>query len=176
MIYWDNCNFAYGDLSILEDFKYKTSGEGCTVLLGPSGCGKTTLLHLAAGLLEADKGSVGTSDENLSYLFQKPRLLPWKSVRDNIAFALPEDMSEKKKHERVDDLIRSVGLEGFEEYLPHRLSGGMEQRCAIARAFVPDYPLLLMDEPFKGLDLRLKMPLIKLLTGLLEKGAVRLCW
>ena len=167
MIHWDRCRFSYDRLCILDGFNYATAGEGCTVLLGPSGCGKTTLLHLAAGLLECDEGGVRTSEESLSYLFQKPRLLPWRNVRENIVFALPEEMSRREKAERADALIKSVGLEGFEEYLPSRLSGGMEQRCAIARAFGPDSPLILMDEPFKGLDLRLKMPLIRLLTGML---------
>ncbi len=169
MIHWEDCVFAYGDLKILDGFSYRTRGEGCTVLLGPSGCGKTTLLHLAAGLLEGSRGRVSASDEDMSYLFQKPRLLPWRSVRENIAFALPEGMSRGEKLERAMELIRTVGLEGFEEYPPGRLSGGMEQRCAIARAFAPDYPILLMDEPFKGLDLKLKMPLIKLLREMLGR-------
>lgn len=169
MIRWDGCSFSYDRLRILDGFSYRTAGKGCTVLLGPSGCGKTTLLHLAAGLLECAEGSVDTSEESLSYLFQKPRLLPWKNVRENIAFALPEEISRREKAERAEALIKSVGLEGFEDYPPSRLSGGMEQRCAIARAFAPDSPLVLMDEPFKGLDLRLKMPLIHLLTGMLGR-------
>ncbi|MDC7241106.1 MAG: ABC transporter ATP-binding protein [Spirochaetales bacterium] len=169
MIKWNNCSYAYGVLEVIREFTLEAGGEGTTVLLGPSGCGKTTLLHLAAGLLDPLSGTVQRGSERLSYLFQEPRLLPWKSVRENIAFALDESMEADEKEQRCNRLISWVGLEGFEEYRPSQLSGGMEQRCAIARAFAPQAPLLLMDEPFKGLDLKLKMPLITLLNSLLAE-------
>ncbi len=168
MISWNHCSFAYGDLPVVSDFSFSPEGEGITVFLGPSGCGKTTLLNLAAGLAAPQAGSVSRESEQLSYLFQKPRLLPWKSVRENIEFVLPETMDRLEKRQRCASLIELVGLAGFEEYKPSRLSGGMEQRVAIARAFVEDRAILLMDEPFKGLDLRLKLPLIRLLKDLLR--------
>lgn len=169
MIQFQKACFAHGELPILKDFDFKLGQGGVTVLLGPSGCGKSTLLHLAAGLLELNSGNLDSTGEGCSYLFQKPRLLPWKTVEENIAFALPETMKLSDKKEKCRDLISLVGLEGFEDYLPSRLSGGMEQRCAIARAFVSREALLFMDEPFQGLDLKLKMPLIELLKDLLQR-------
>lgn len=167
MIRWKDCSFNYDELNILDNFSLDIEEEGTTVLLGPSGCGKTTLLHLAASLLKPCAGKVSRASENLSYLFQKPRLLPWKTVAENIAFALDESMDSDLKQKKCNALISHVGLEGFEDYRPSRLSGGMEQRTAIARAFASESPLLLMDEPFKGLDLKLKMPLIGMLNTLL---------
>lgn len=169
MIRWKNCFFEYDELKILDNFNLHLEEEGTTVLLGPSGCGKTTLLHLAASLLTPSSGTVSRISEDLSYLFQKPRLLPWKTVKENIAFALDEKMDRDMKNQKCAELISHVGLEGFEDYRPSHLSGGMEQRTAIARAFASENPLLLMDEPFKGLDLKLKMPLIAMLNTLLHK-------
>ncbi len=169
MIAWKECSFSYGNLEILNQFNLVAGGEGTTVLLGPSGCGKTTLLHLAAGLVSPGSGAVDRGSDRFSYLFQEPRLLPWKSVRENIAFALDESLDRETVHSRCDRLISWVGLDGFEGYRPSDLSGGMAQRCAIARAFAPQSPLILMDEPFKGLDLKLKMPLITLLNSLLRE-------
>jgi len=170
MISWNKCCFNYENLKILDNFTLDLEEEGTTVLLGPSGCGKTTLLNLAASLRKPDSGRVYRSTDNLSYLFQKPRLIPWKTVKENIAFALDDTMEPALKNKRCDALISHVGLEGFEDYTPSRLSGGMEQRAAIARAFVTESPLLLMDEPFKGLDLKLKMPLISMLNSLIKES------
>ncbi|MDC7232741.1 MAG: ABC transporter ATP-binding protein [Spirochaetales bacterium] len=168
MIRFTDCSFDFGPLTIMDHFSLEIQEKGTTVLLGPSGCGKTTLLNMAASLLAPAEGLMERSTDDLSYLFQKPRLLPWKTVEENIAFALDEKMDRDEMRERCGDLIRHVGLEGFEQYRPSRLSGGMEQRTAIARAFVSESPLLLMDEPFKGLDLKLKMPLIGMLNELLH--------
>jgi NitT/TauT family transport system ATP-binding protein len=168
MIAWEHCSFAYEDLPILDDFSFSLGETGMTVFLGPSGCGKTTLLNLAARLLQPGKGSLIRREESLSYLFQKPRLLPWKTVGENIGFPLSDSMAADEKRRKCDSLIKLVGLQGFEDFHPSRLSGGMEQRAAIARAFITESPLLLMDEPFKGLDIKLKMPLIRLLKDLLQ--------
>ena len=169
MIRWNAVSFNYGPLGVLDNFSLEMDDPGVTVLLGPSGSGKTTLLHLAAGLRSPRGGDVTNPFRNAqSYLFQKPRLLPWKNIRDNVAFALPTDMAPKLIEQRVMDMLRLVGLDDFAEYLPRELSGGMEQRVAIARAFVPDAELLLMDEPFKGLDLKMKMPLLELILEILK--------
>lgn len=169
MIRWSKCCFSYDDLKILDNFSLDLEGKGTTVLLGPSGCGKTTLLNLAASLRDPDAGEITRSSDGLSYLFQKPRLMPWKTLKENIAFALDDHMDSLQKNKKCEALISHVGLEGFEDYIPSRLSGGMEQRAAIARAFITESPLILMDEPFKGLDLKLKMPLITLLNSLLKE-------
>jgi NitT/TauT family transport system ATP-binding protein len=174
MIEWQSLYFSYGNLSVLEDFSLQLKDSGVTVLLGPSGCGKTTLLHLAAGLRSSQKGeTVNPYRQSQSYLFQEPRLLPWKTVRENAAFALPRTVSASERHRIIQETLEFVGLEAFSDYFPSELSGGMEQRAAIARAFVPKAELLLMDEPFKGLDLKMKMPLIELILGILKQRETR---
>ena len=128
------------------------------VLIGPSGCGKTTLLRILGGLLPPSAGTLGLTPgadgrQNIGFVFQAANLLPWLSVEENVALPL------KLKHEgrtrrltRARELCAQVGLAGFERSWPHELSGGMQQRGAIARALADDPALLLMDEPFGALD------------------------
>jgi len=174
MIEWSNVSFEYDSLGILKDFSLSLEDAAVTVLLGPSGCGKTTLLHLAAGLRRPSEGHVDLKGkQQLSYLFQKPRLLPWKTVEENIAFALESSLPKQEIRRKTDETLKLVGLEDFAGYLPRQLSGGMEQRASIARAFAPDSDLILMDEPFKGLDLKMKMPLLELILEILKKRQTR---
>jgi sulfonate transport system ATP-binding protein len=138
-----------------------TLGRGAFVtLLGPSGCGKSTLLRLVAGLETPDDGDVSAlgvpirrPSIDCGVVFQDHRLLPWMSVRDNIALSLHTSSANAgEKSGRVRELIELVGLKGFEDAKPHQLSGGMSQRAAIARALAPSPQILLMDEPFGALD------------------------
>lgn len=134
-------------------------------LLGPSGCGKTTLLNVIGGLDVADKGTVAFGSPmptaagvqrtlptypRIGYVFQEPRLLPWMSVRDNVQFVMDGEKAETVH--RVDDWLARVGLKGYETYYPGQLSIGMQQRVAVARAFIVQPDILLMDEPFSSLD------------------------
>lgn len=132
-------------------------------IIGPSGCGKSTMLRLIAGLLKPFAGSVrlggeapgaARRDKGLGFVFQSPTLLPWRTVRQNIE--LPQDILGHKDRRaesgHVSELIDLVGLKGFENALPHELSGGMQQRVAIARALVLRPDVLLLDEPFGALD------------------------
>jgi len=127
------------------------------VLLGPSGCGKTSLLRVVAGLVAPDRGSVridGRPPEPgraSAMVFQSYRLLPWKTVRENVAFALPQ-LGRAARAERVAQVLGRVGLAGFADSWPRELSGGMQQRVALARALAVEPRLLLMDEPFAALD------------------------
>ena len=126
-------------------------------IVGPSGCGKSTLLRILAGL---DRQTSGTIDVDAkgwkvqnAMVFQESGLFPWMTVEDNVAFGLmTRGVPRKEQAERVDGALRLVGLTNFRKHYPHQLSGGMRQRGAIARAFVTDPAMLLMDEPFAALD------------------------
>ena len=137
---------SFGSLSVLKDVSLTVGDGEIVALIGPSGCGKTTLLDIISGLSQPDSGTV-IGGENISYMFQSARLLPWRTVYENIRL-VREDVSPEEIHE----LIKAVGLEGFANYYPDQLSGGMAKRCALARAFHYQGTHLLMDEPFQGLD------------------------
>lgn len=146
--------------SILEEFSMGLKKNEILCILGPSGCGKSTTLNLIAGLIEADKGKIINKSKKTGYVFQEDRLLEWKDIYENISMV---DKTQSK--ERILQLIEKVGLKGFESYYPRELSGGMRQRCSIARAFNYGADLLLMDEPFKSLDYNLRL---QMLTYLIE--------
>lgn len=121
-----------------------------TVILGRSGCGKTTLLRLTGGLEQADQGEIryGGSHKT-AFVFQEPRLMPWLTVWSNITFGLKRKEQDSKK---IGDIVATVGLKGFEKAYPSQLSGGMQQRTAIARALAYEPSFIMMDEPFAALD------------------------
>jgi len=129
-------------------------------IVGPSGCGKSTLLKIISGLMPATSGKIAVNGqavtaplENVGMVFQSPILLKWRSVLANVLLPVEFAKLDTASHtERARALIRLVGLEGFEEMLPHELSGGMQQRVSLCRALVTDPQLLLMDEPFGALD------------------------
>jgi NitT/TauT family transport system ATP-binding protein len=135
-------------------------GEFFTII-GPSGCGKSTLLNIIAGLIKPSSGRV-LVDENevkgplpgkISYVFQAPLLLPWRTVLDNVAFGLEMlGVKKEERYKKARELLKLVGLAGFEKMYPSELSGGMQQRVALARALAVDPSVLLMDEPFGPLD------------------------
>lgn len=130
-----------------------TVEEGSFVILtGPSGCGKSTLLNIVAGLDNDYKGQVTFSqkDPKLSFMFQTPRLLPWRTVKQNIRLVLDDDDAEADA--KVAAILERVGLSEAATQFPERLSLGMQRRAALARAFVVEPDILLMDEPFVSLD------------------------
>jgi len=135
-------------------------------IVGPSGCGKTTLLRIVAGLETQTSGTVEIAQERGStrplnaMVFQQESIFPWKNVRDNAAFGLKaRGFSRRERYAMVQPILDKAGLRGFEEALPHQLSGGMKQRVALARAFANDPEILLMDEPFAALDEQTKLVL-----------------
>ena len=148
------------DIVALEDVSLEIAQNAFVCLVGPSGCGKSTLLRLVAGLVPVTSGAITISGvavteprADIGIVFQAPTLLPWATVLDNILF--PLRMMERiapDSRDRAMDLIRLVGLDGFENRYPRELSGGMQQRAAICRALVHDPAILLMDEPFGALD------------------------
>jgi NitT/TauT family transport system ATP-binding protein len=136
-------------------------GEFVSVV-GPSGCGKSTLLRLVAGLIAADGGQVLVDgrpvrgvDTRLGFVFQDDALLPWRTVYDNVALGLRiRRLPDAEVRARTSDWIARVGLRGFEDYYPSRLSGGMRKRVAIAQTLSYEPEIILMDEPFAHLDVQ----------------------
>ncbi|PKM95404.1 MAG: ABC transporter [Firmicutes bacterium HGW-Firmicutes-1] len=148
---------SYKDLLVFDDFNLTIPESEISCILGPSGCGKSTLLNVIAGLIPYEKGVIlGVDNKNISYIFQDTRLLPWGTAYQNILFALISLYSKEKAMEVADYYLDLVGLGEFKDYYPDQLSGGMKQRVSIARAFAYPSEILLMDEPFKGLDFELK--------------------
>lgn len=145
-------------LPVLRDLSIDADEGEFVCILGPSGCGKSTTLDILAGLTSKDSGSVevdGTKDDAVTsgYVFQRPRLLNWRTVGQNLEFALQAHrVPEEEWTDRVHEKLTLVGLADFTNAFPLTLSGGMQQRTAIARALVIEPDLLLMDEPFSSLD------------------------
>jgi len=161
---------AFGRQSVFSNFSAHFGENAITVLLGPSGCGKTSLLRMIAGLLSPDSGSIsGMESERLSFVFQEPRLVPWLCVEDNVALAARDRLSRAQARERALGFLSIVGLDSFAQRKPRALSGGMRQRASLARAFCRPAGLLLMDEPFQSLDLRLRLSLMDEFIKLWER-------
>jgi len=158
----DNLNKSFHNINLFKDFNIEIQENTISCILGPSGCGKTTLLNIIGNTIQADSGILeGFENKKLSYIFQEPRLLPWKTVKENISFVLNEGNLNDVKKEIIDRYIKLVELDNFANYYPSKLSGGMKQRVAIARAFSYPSDIILMDEPLKALDLKLKLNLMK---------------
>ena len=134
------------------------SGEFIS-LVGPSGCGKSTMLRLIAGLINPTTGKLTVNGQEIEkpapdrgMMFQKATLFPWLTVRDNIAFSLKMQGKLKGNEDKVENMIKVIGLENFREDYPAQLSGGMAQRVALVRSLINEPPILLLDEPLGALD------------------------
>ncbi len=161
MLTLEHVSKSYGGLPVLNDLSLTLSEGEILALIGPSGCGKSTLLNIISGLVRPDAGSVSGADVKMSYMFQSARLLPWRTVRENIRI-VRQDAAE----EEVAAIIAAVGLQGFADYYPGQLSGGMARRCALARAFLFGGAIFLMDEPFSGLDYGIRMEMVDMLLSI----------
>lgn len=163
MIKINNLSFSYPQSILFESLNLNLPSDTIHVIMGPSGCGKTTLLHLLASLLVPQKGTIeGVNNKRVSYIFQEPRLLPWRTVEENITLALHSIKNKKEVKELVTNIIQKVGLTKYANYYPQQLSGGMRQRVSMARAFAYPSDLILLDEPFQNLDIKLKGELMQL--------------
>lgn len=146
--------------AVLKNIDLCIQNEQFVAIVGPSGCGKTTMMRLAAGLDAPTSGSVTVGGAEVhgpgpdrAVVFQQFALFPWKTVAENIAFGLRcKGMSETERAKRVKHYVQLMSLEGREDAYPHQLSGGMQQRVAIARSYALEPQVLLMDEPFGALD------------------------
>ena len=160
----------------LQPVDFEVRDNDFVTILGPSGCGKSTLLRIVAGLDHATSGRVlldGVPVEgpgaDRGMVFQSYTLFPWLTIEQNIRFGLRErGMPEALQKERAAYFIAKVGLRGFEQHFPKQLSGGMQQRTAIARALANDPKILLMDEPFGALDNQTRVLMQELLLGIWE--------
>jgi len=150
-------------IPVLDAVTFQAAQGEFVCLLGPNGCGKTTLLRIIGGLEAPTAGEVrldgrpvthgGASDVHVGVVFQEDRLLPWMTLEDNVALVQrPLGRDAGTRRDTARRYLRFVGLQGFEGYYPNRVSGGMRQRAAIARALAIEPGLLLMDEPFGALD------------------------
>ena len=181
----------YGKQEVLKDFSLELESGSFEALMGPSGSGKSTFLHIAAGLLGADAGSVEIGGEDVTKMsdgaatkfrrrhvgvvFQAFNLLNEKTVRENVLLPIRLDGKSKSKVEveqRMEILLKLLGLEGMEKKKPEELSGGEQQRVAIARALIAEPETVLADEPTGNLDAKSAKDICEILKGLNGKSAI----
>lgn len=171
MISLNNITKNYDNLTILKNFNLSFEENEITCLFGPSGIGKTTIANIVAKLELFDEGNIlGIENAVYSYVFQEPRLLNWYSVYDNIDFVLKDIYDTVERKKIIEYYLDMVELTNFKNYKINALSGGMSQRVSLARAFAYPSNILIMDEPFKGLDIKLKQELIYSFEKLWEKS------
>ena len=149
------------DVPVLEDINFDFNEHEFTIIVGSSGCGKSTLLRIISGFIKDYTGSVLLNGKTVEgpgrdrgFVFQEPRLMPWLTVRKNVLFGLKD---YKEEEQLLYDYLKLVGLYDFANAYPSQLSGGMKQRCAIARALINQPEILLLDEPFGALDAMTKI-------------------
>ncbi len=173
LVEFKNITKSFDDLEVLIDLSFTVTKNDIIGILGPSGVGKSTILKLIAGIIKQSAGELIINAKKIGYVFQEPRLLPWKNALDNVQLALLVNGVEKSvAKKKAEYFLGKMGLNGFEEYYPSQLSGGMLQRVSLARAFALEPDLLLLDEPFSALDLRLKSVLETMLKELLEENPI----
>lgn len=161
-IQFKNFSKSFGDLLVLDNLNFQIKKNEFFCIVGPTGCGKTTLCNLVTTLIPPSSGTILIDGEpanpqkhNISFVFQEPSCLEWRTVAENVKFGLElKGYPEEVIVEKCRTVMSIVGLDGFEDYYPNQISAGMKQRVAIARSFVTDPDLLLMDEPFGQLDIK----------------------
>jgi NitT/TauT family transport system ATP-binding protein len=151
---------SFGGVHALAGIDLEVDEHEFVAVIGRSGCGKSTLLRLVAGLLTPSEGRVEVAGDpvvkprrDVSFMFQRPALLPWRSVLSNVLLPIEVfGLSPRAYRDRAHELLGLVGLGGFEQRLPHELSGGMQQRVSLCRSLIQSPRVMLMDEPFSALD------------------------
>ena len=164
-------------VTAIRDVSFDVKRGTFLSILGPSGCGKSTLFNLIAGLLTPTAGDITISGQSVvnrpgqvGYMLQKDLLLPWRTIMDNITLAQRlKGVSRARARAMAQPLIRRCGLQGFEEYRPNQLSGGMRQRAALLRTLLTGQEVLLLDEPFGALDAITRLQLQLLLTDVWQE-------
>ena len=159
MLKLTNISHSYGDHAVLDRRSLTLLPGQRLAVMGPSGCGKTTLLRIALGLLQPTAGTVDNAFRKTAVVFQEPRLLPWRTALENVNLVLGDG---KTTLETARSYLRKVKLSDAENKYPRELSGGMQQRVAVARALAAEGDLLILDEPFKAMDEALREQIVAL--------------
>ncbi len=160
----------YNGQAILDKISMKISANEVTGLLGPSGSGKSTILKMFAGIVQPDFGTVTIGSQQIGFVFQEHRLIPWKTARENVCFSLQASgMGKENAMDLAKHFLERVELGSCMNQYPNQLSGGMCQRVSIARALAIQPDILLLDEPFSSLDLDLKNNLLDFLKQILNE-------
>ena len=161
-----NIKLKYGDKIIYDNFNIEIPENKITCILGPSGCGKTSLLNIIAGIVKYE-GNVDKKSDEISFVFQNPLLIDHLTVYKNVEFVLKQAVKNKKERAVIiENILNKTELLTEKDSYPSSLSGGMAQRLSLARAFAYKSDILLMDEPFKGLDISLKKRIITVFSDL----------
>lgn len=169
-----NLTVRFGEVLAVDDATLAIGDGEFVSIVGPSGCGKTTILNLLTGLVPLSQGSISllgktptVGNPDVAYMLARDSLLPWRSALDNACYGMEiRGVDEATRKRKATALLHEVGLKGFEQHYPKMLSHGMRQRCALARTFCLDSPVMLMDEPFGALDAQTKLQLEDLLLQL----------
>lgn len=159
----DFCNVKkiYNNKHVLLPLSFQINKNEMVGIIGPSGVGKTTILRLIAGLEKPTSGHIELHHKKIAYVFQEARLIPWKTALQNVAIPLTQSgLSKKESLKKAKHYLQLMQLGDFIDYYPGKLSGGMKQRVSLARAFAIEPDILLLDEPFSALDMKLKNTLL----------------
>ena len=159
----------FKDKNIFQDFNIDFIDENINCIIGESGIGKSTLLNMISGLENIDSGKIiGVNKDDISYIFQESRLVPWLTVKNNIELFIYDYYTKENAESEINKIFKLLNISGIENEYPEKLSGGMKQRVNIARALLKPSKMVLMDEPFKSLDYKTKYSIMYELSNIFK--------